>query len=375
LLKQAFKNTSILSIYITIFVSFIFIFINLSYTHYIKRADLFSKVISSSSIAYLGAITLLCLIAYFILFLTTSIISILIQCQFLKWGESKKINTYLPLIVIMITSLPALALISPLFFKKPIPNYNESTLGVIFFVVVPATVTIVSYFWVKKLNKNKFRIKFLSKETLELSILSFLSVIYSYLQIIAVIRILNSTILKYSHSAEKLIYASIFYLSIILINFFISSLWNSSSQIKDKKGNLISKAIFTFIFTPVIFTIIFNYINPSFIRLASQSIRTTIGINDLTIRDYSIPIDSHPINDYTYKHWDMNISLDKKFYLIKGIILLSIGDRSLLCPKDVKETFEKTINSASIDVEKTNEYTEFIKNTQQCHLIVNSDLR
>ena len=71
----------------------------------------------------------------------------------------------------------------------------------------------------------------------------------------------------------------------------------------------------------------------------------------------------------------MSISSDKKFYLVNGVILLSVGDRSLLCSKDVKETFEKTINSTSVDVERTTEYKKFIDSTQQCHLIANSDLR
>ena len=376
LLKATFKHTSVLSIYITIIISSVFIFFIFSYTKFIGRVDLFSKVITSSNLIYLGVFISIFLVSYLVLLFTTSIMFILTKDLFPEFGNYKKIVSLLPIICIAIIAiLIAIYLFFTSHFKLA-SDYSSIILKLIAFLLAPALVILTSYLLIIKNNKgNGFKLKFISKKMRDLIMYCYFSVIISYLQIIITTELLRVSLLRYDHSNKNLCYAIVFYSLVVALNLSIIHVWSLPKDKNNRKENLIFKVIFTAFIIPISLSFIINSINPSLMRLVLQGIRTTIGINDLTVRNYSIPIDSHPRNDYTNNGWRMSISSDKKFYLVNGVILLSVGDRSLLCSKDVKETFEKTINSTSVDVERTTEYKKFIDSTQQCHLIANSDLR
>lgn len=376
LLKAIFKHTSVLSIYITIIISSVFIFFILSYTKLIGRVDLFSKVITSSNLIYLGVLISIFLVSYLVLIFTTSIMFILTKDLFPEFGNYKKTAFHLPIIcIVIIALLTTFYLFFTSHFKLE-PDYISTLIKIITFLIIPTLVILTSYFLIKKNNKgNSFKLKIISKKMSGLILCCYFSVIISYLQIIITTELLRVSLLKYDHSNKNLSYAIIFYSLVAVLNLLTIYIWSLPKDKKNRKENLIFKLVFTAFFMPIILSFIINFINPSLMRLALQGIRTTIGINDLTVRNYSIPIDNHPKNDYTNNGWRMSISSDKKFYLVHGVILLSVGERSLLCPKDVKEKFEKTLNSTSVDVERTTEYKKFTDSTQQCHLIANSDLR
>jgi len=301
---------------------------------------------------------------------------ILTKDLFPEFGNYKKIVSLLPIICIAIIAiLIAIYLFFTSHFKLA-SDYSSIILKLIAFLLAPALVILTSYLLIIKNNKgNGFKLKFISKKMRDLIMCCYFSVIISYLQIIITTELLRVSLLRYDHSNKNLYYAIVFYSLVVALNLSIIHVWSLPKDKNNRKENLIFKVIFTAFIIPISLSFIINSINPSLMRLVLQGIRTTIGINDLTVRNYSIPIDSHPRNDYTNNGWRMSISSDKKFYLVNGVILLSVGDRSLLCSKDVKETFEKTINSTSVDVERTTEYKKFIDSTQQCHLIANSDLR
>ena len=105
LLKATFKHTSVLSIYITIIISSVFIFFIFSYTKFIGRVDLFSKVITSSNLIYLGVFISIFLVSYLVLLFTTSIMFILTKDLFPEFGNYKKIVSLLPIICIAIIAI------------------------------------------------------------------------------------------------------------------------------------------------------------------------------------------------------------------------------------------------------------------------------
>lgn len=68
------------------------------------------------------------------------------------------------------------------------------------------------------------------------------------------------------------------------------------------------------------------------------------GVMDLTTYHYAVPIEKYPAEMFQAKEWDLAESIDKKFHIFEGVNLFSMGNISLICPKDIPGVLKESMN-------------------------------
>lgn len=68
------------------------------------------------------------------------------------------------------------------------------------------------------------------------------------------------------------------------------------------------------------------------------------GVMDLTTYHYAVPIEKYPAEMFQAKEWNLAESIDKKFHIFEGVNLFSMGNISLICPKDIPQVLKESMN-------------------------------
>lgn len=99
------------------------------------------------------------------------------------------------------------------------------------------------------------------------------------------------------------------------------------------------------------------------------------GVMDLTTYRYAVPADQYPSEMFEETSWLLTESKDKKFHTFEGINLFSLGNVSLICPNDIPEMLNKSMDYQLGNKEFDDELREELhQSTKKCNVLNKENL-
>lgn len=77
----------------------------------------------------------------------------------------------------------------------------------------------------------------------------------------------------------------------------------------------------------------------------------TAGIIDLRPHNVAIPVTAYPAEYFREAVWQGKQSEDRKFYLLQGVKLYSLGNIRLICPQSVVQPWKKSLRYQVLDTD------------------------
>lgn len=99
------------------------------------------------------------------------------------------------------------------------------------------------------------------------------------------------------------------------------------------------------------------------------------GVMDLTTYRYAVPADQYPSEMFEETSWLLTESKDKKFHTFEGINLFSLGNVSLICPNDIPEMLNKSMDYQLGNKEFDDKLREELhQSTKKCNVLNKENL-
>lgn len=97
------------------------------------------------------------------------------------------------------------------------------------------------------------------------------------------------------------------------------------------------------------------------------------GVMDLTMYRYAVPAEKYPAEMFAGEKWFFSESNDKKFHTFEGVNLFTLGDISLICPKNIPAILKESMNYQLGDKEFDDGLRKKLQNSTKKCIILNKD--
>ncbi|MEM6160247.1 hypothetical protein AAH446_06785 [Erwinia sp. P6884] len=97
------------------------------------------------------------------------------------------------------------------------------------------------------------------------------------------------------------------------------------------------------------------------------------GVMDLTMYCYAVPAEKYPAEMFAGKRWGYSESKDKKFHIFEGVNLFTLGNVSLICPKNTPEILNESMHYQLGDKEFDNRLRKKLQQSTKKCIILNKD--
>ncbi|WP_261641524.1 hypothetical protein [Erwinia mallotivora] len=75
------------------------------------------------------------------------------------------------------------------------------------------------------------------------------------------------------------------------------------------------------------------------------------GVTDFRVHNYTINSDDYPMEIFNYPDWNIQKNSVNNKYTIKGVTFFSYKKLSLICPSDIKKTYQEARKFSIFDNE------------------------